>query len=152
CELRTFVDLSCEKAFTERAEGNETDSEFLKRRQHVILRLPPPNRVFALNCRQRLNGMSPTDCLCSSFGKAKMFHLTLLDQLLHRPSHIVDWHVRINPMLIKQIDGIDFETLERRVSYLLDMFRPAIQAWRSLHPSRNPSINPCFCMERSVGT
>src|SRR5438552_18913703 len=64
-----------------------------------------------------------------------MFHLTLLDQFLHRPSHIFDWHVWINAMLIKQIDGIDFETLERRVRHLLNMLRPAIQAWRSLHPS-----------------
>src|SRR2546425_6037744 len=76
-----------------------------------------------------------TDRLCPGFGKAKMLRLPLLDQLLPRPSHIFDWHVCINAMLIKQIDGIDFETLERRVRHLLNMLRPAIQAWRSLHPS-----------------
>src|SRR5436309_12641572 len=80
--------------------------------------------------------MRATDRLSSCFGKAKMFHLALPDQLLHRPSDVFDRHVRINAMLVEQIDGIDFESLEGRIGDLFDMLRSAIQAWRSLHPSR----------------
>src|SRR5206468_10189063 len=80
--------------------------------------------------------MSPMDRLCSCFGQAKVLHFTLLDQFLHRPSDVFDRHVRINAMLVEQIDGIDFESLERRIGDLFDMLRSAIQAWRSLHPSR----------------
>src|SRR5206468_6857819 len=47
-----------------------------------------------------------------------------------------DRHVRISAMLVEQIDGIDFESLEGRIGDLFDMLRSAIQAWRSLHPSR----------------
>src|SRR2546428_269349 len=79
--------------------------------------------------------MRATDRLSSCFGKAKIFHLALPDQLLHRPSHILDSHVRVNAMLIEQIDDIDLEALERGLRDLLDMLRPTIQARRSLHPS-----------------
>src|SRR5437762_11328050 len=80
--------------------------------------------------------MRATDRLSSCFGKAKMFHLALPDQLLHRPSDVFDRHVRINAMLVEQIYSIDSQTLERPIGNLLDMLRPTIQAWRSLHPSR----------------
>src|SRR6185503_1381746 len=41
-ERGVFIDLSREKAFAKRAERNEADSEFLKRRQYFRFRLSPP--------------------------------------------------------------------------------------------------------------
>src|SRR2546426_12288785 len=92
--------------------------------------------------------MRATDRLSSCFGKAKIFHLALPDQLLHRPSDVFARHVRINAMLVEQIYSIDSQTLERPIGNLLDMLRPTIQAWRSLHPSRielRIKIKPEFC-------
>src|SRR6266566_6244496 len=42
----------------------------------------------------------------------KLLDLTFLNQVLHRSRHVFDWHVRINAMLIEQIDGSGVEALE----------------------------------------
>src|SRR5260370_4829897 len=53
-EPSVFVDLSREKASAQRAKRNKTDSEFLERRQDFLLRLSPPQRIFVLDCSDRL--------------------------------------------------------------------------------------------------
>ena len=37
-----------------------------------------------------------------------MLDLTLLDQVLHRAGNVFDWHVRVYPLLIEQVDDIDY--------------------------------------------
>ena len=64
-----------------------------------------------------------------------MLHLAFLDQVLHRSSDVFDWHVRVNTVLIEEIDGIDLEPLERALGGLLDVLWPAVQARRTLHPA-----------------
>src|SRR5262245_2439338 len=56
-----------------------------------------------------------------------MLHLTLTDQVLHRACHVFNGHVRVDPMLIAQINNIRLEPLQRGLRNLFDMFRPAIQ-------------------------
>jgi hypothetical protein len=36
-----------------------------------------------------------------------MLDLPLLDQLLHRPRHVLDQHVRIDPVLVIEVDRLD---------------------------------------------
>ena len=74
----------------------------------------------------RLDGVGATDRLHACFGKAEVFNLTFLNQLLHRSGHILDWHVRVNAVLIEQVDGIDLEPLKRAFGELLDVLWPAI--------------------------
>src|SRR6185369_3718874 len=66
-ELRIFGDLAGEEALTERAEWNESDTELLECRQQLLFRAPPPQRVFALNCGDRLDQVCATDRLHSWF-------------------------------------------------------------------------------------
>src|SRR5438128_4703653 len=96
-------------------------------------RVPPPERVFALNCRDRLNCVCATDGLRACFRKAKVLNLTFLNQFLHRSRHVFDGHVRVNTVLIEQIDGIDLESVERGLGDLLDAFGPTIQAWKGIN-------------------
>ena len=51
--------------------------------------------------------------LHSRFGKAEVLDLAFLNQVLHRSRHVFDRHVRVNAVLIEQVDGIDPEPLER---------------------------------------
>src|SRR6266700_7620405 len=74
-EGRVFVDLSREIAPAQRAVWDEADTEFLACRQHFLLNGSPPQRVFALNCRDWLDRVSATDRLRSRFRKAEVFHL-----------------------------------------------------------------------------
>src|SRR5262245_60785186 len=131
-ERSVFVDLSREEAFPQRAIWNEADSEFLEGRQRFRFRPSRPQRVFALDCSDRLDRMCATNRLRSCFRKAEVFHLTLLNQVLHRSRHVFNWHVRVNTVLIEQINGLDLESLERGLGDLLDVLWPTIQP----HPTR----------------
>ena len=60
-----------------------------------------------------------------------MFHLALLDQFLDRTGDILDRHVRVDAVLIEQIDHIGLEALQRGLGDILDMLRSAVQSRRS---------------------
>ena len=49
-------------------------------------------------------------------------------ELLHRASNILDRHLRVNAVLIKEIHAVGPEPLERGVGHLPDALRPAILA------------------------
>jgi chorismate mutase len=60
-ERRVLVDRAREEALAERAEGDEVDAELLERRQDLLLGLSPPQRIYALEGSDRLNGMGAPD-------------------------------------------------------------------------------------------
>ena len=57
-----------------------------------------------------------------------MLDLTLLNQVLHGARHVLDRDVRVDTMLIEQIDGIHLKPLERVFGDLPDVLRATIQA------------------------
>ena len=116
------------KPLPKRAEWNEPDPEFLERRDHFRFRLSPPERIFALERGDGLNCVRATDGLHARFRKSEVLHLALLNQVLHRSRHVFDRHVRIDAVLIEQIDDIGLEALERGFGDLLDVLRPAVQS------------------------
>ena len=63
--------------------------------------------------------------------RPKCLTLPCLDQLLHRARHVFDRHVRVDAVLIEQVDGLDLEPLERALDGLLDVLRPAVQPRRA---------------------
>src|SRR5208282_461444 len=134
-EGRVFIDLAREEAFAQRAVGYKADSQFLKGWYHFLLRSPRPQRVFALKSSEGLDCVCATDRLHSRFGKSQVLDLPLLNQILYRASYVFDRHVRVNTMLIKQVDDIKPEALKRALDGLLDVLRPAVQARRTFHPA-----------------
>ena len=56
-----------------------------------------------------------------------MLHLALLDQLLHGARDVFDRHIRVDAVLIEQVDDVSLEALERSLGDLLDVLGPAIQ-------------------------
>jgi hypothetical protein len=68
------------------------------------------------------------------FGEAEVLHLALLDQVLHRAGHVFDRHVRIDAVLIEQVDGVGPSRLSEPSADLLDVLGPAVQA--GLPPAR----------------
>src|SRR5580704_16080046 len=54
--------------------------------------------------------------------------LALADEALDRAGNVLDRHVRINTMLIEQVDGIDLQALQRGLGDLPYMLRPAVEA------------------------
>jgi hypothetical protein len=72
--------------------------------------------------------MRATDRLHSSLRKAKVLYLARLNQILHRSGHVFDRHVRVNTVLIEQINDISPESFERGIGDLLDVLGAAIQS------------------------
>src|SRR3989454_9014467 len=91
-EFRIFVDLARQEALPKRAIRHETNPEFLECGYHFLLRLPPPQRVFALQCGERLDRVCAANRLYARFGHAKVLDLALLDQFLHRTGDILYGH------------------------------------------------------------
>ena len=122
-ERRVLVDRAGEKSLAERAEGNEADAEFLERRQDLLFGLAPPQRILALQRRDRLHRMGAADRLHAGFGQAEVLDLALLDQVLHRAGHVFDRHVRIDAVLVEEIDALGPQPLERGLGDLLGCAR-----------------------------
>src|SRR5712692_7795551 len=83
--------------------------------------------MFALECRDGLDRVCATACLHACFRKAEVLHLTLLNKVLHRSCYILDRHVRVDAVLIVQIDDAGLEPLERALGCFLDVLWPAIE-------------------------
>src|SRR5271157_5776954 len=71
-EFRVFVDLARQEALPKRAIRHETNPEFLECGYHFLLRLPPPQRVFALQCGERLDRVGAANRLYACLGKSEV--------------------------------------------------------------------------------
>ena len=127
-ERGLVVDLAGEKALAQRAEWHEADTQFLERGQNRLLRLSPPEGVFTLESHNPLHGVGATDRLHACFGQPEVLDLAFANQVLHRTRDILDRHIRVDAMLIEEIDSVGFETRERCVSHFADMRRAAVEA------------------------
>ena len=76
--------------------------------------------------------MCATDRLRPYLREAEVLNLTLPNQVLHRPRHLFNRHVRVNTMLTEEIDGVNLESLERPIGSLLDALWSTIEASQPL--------------------
>jgi len=111
-EGRGLVDLAAEKAPAQRTVGDKADAQFLAGRQHLRFGLTLPEGVFALDSRDPLDRVRAANGLRSRFRKAEVLHLTLLNQVPQRSRHVLDRHVRVNPVLVEEVNRLDPEPLE----------------------------------------
>src|SRR5207248_6460390 len=95
-ERCVLVDLSGEEASSQRTKWNKANAHFLTCRQHFLLRLSPPQRIFALKCSHWLDCVCATQSLHPCFGKSEVSDLTFLDQIFHCSCHVFNRHVRID--------------------------------------------------------
>src|SRR4051794_15788690 len=68
-------DRACQESLAERAEGHEADAKFRQKRQDLLFRLAPPQRIFALQRRHGLHGMGAPDRVDAGFRKTEMLDL-----------------------------------------------------------------------------
>ena len=113
-------DRAGEEALAERAVGHEADAQLLARGQHLLLGTPPPQRVLALHGRHRLDRVRSSDRLGGRLGHAEVLHLAGLDEFLDRAGDVLDRHLRVDPVLVVEVDGVDAEPLQRAVDDLPD--------------------------------
>ena len=95
--------------------------------KHLLFGLTPPQRVLALQRGDGLDGMRATNRLHARFGETEVFDLAFANEILHRARDVLDRDVRVDAVLIEQIDPIGLESLQRRVGHLPDVRGPAVQ-------------------------
>src|SRR5271165_1531356 len=125
-ERGLVVDRARQEALSERAEGHEADSQLFERRKDLVLRLAPPQRVLALQGRDRLNGVGAADGLHAGLRKPKKSYLALGDEVANGPGNLLDRDVAVDPVLIEEIDVVRSEPLERSLRDGADVLGAAV--------------------------
>jgi hypothetical protein len=127
-ELRVRVDRACQEALAKWAKRDESNPEFFQCRHHRLFGLSPEKRVLALQRCEGLNCVGAADRLRARFGKAEVLHLTFLNQIFDGARNVLDRHVEIDSMLVKQVYGIDLQSLKRPFCDVFDVFWPTIES------------------------
>ena len=117
-----------EKAAAERRERHEADAELAQQRNDARLEVALPQRVLALQRRDRMHGVRAADRLLARFGEAEEAHLPFAHELGHRADDVLDRHRGIDAMLVEQIDVIGLQPAQRAFDGLADVRRPAVHA------------------------
>jgi len=77
-----------------------------------------------------------------------VLYLAFLDQVLHGSRHVFDRHIRIDAVLIKQIDDVGLQPLERCLGDFFNVCRPAVQP--CLLPRFRIQLEPELCGNRHL--
>ncbi|MNL82184.1 hypothetical protein D3C87_2095080 [compost metagenome] len=56
--------------------------------------------------------MGPADGACRSLGHAEVLHFSGVDEFLDGTRHVLDGDVRINPVLVVEIQGVHSQPLQ----------------------------------------
>src|SRR5207302_8238876 len=110
------LDPSGEEAAAERTVGDEADPELAAGRQDLLLRVAAPQRVFALQRRDRVDRVRATDRRRRCLGQAEKPHLALLHEVRHGAYGLLDRRRRIDAVLVVEIDHADAQAREARLT------------------------------------
>ena len=78
---------------------------------------------------QRCNGLDrvrASNSFYAGLRQPEVFHLSLLDEFFDGSGHIFNRDIRVDAVLVEQIDAIGPETLERSLGDFFDMFRSTV--------------------------
>lgn len=111
-----------------RTVGYETNPEFFTDLQSTGLRHPLKQRIFRLQRRNRMHGVSAADGCGRCLGQSVFTDLSFRDQILKNACDILDRNGGVDTMLVEQIDVIGPQPSQRPFQRPLDAFGPAVPA------------------------
>ena len=115
-----------EQAVAERRVGDEADPELAQQRQDLRLHVAGPQRVLGLKRGDRLHGVCAADGLGGGLGEAEVQHLALGDQVGDGLRGLLDRGVRVDAVLVEQVDVVGAQALERPFDRGLDVRGTAV--------------------------
>src|SRR5262249_51342199 len=121
-------DLAAEEAAAERAVGDEADAELAAGGEDAVFRIAAPQRVLALQRRDRMDLAGAAHGLDARFGEAEIADLSFLHELRHRADRVLDRRLWIDAVLVIEIDHVDAEALQAALARLPHVVRPAADA------------------------
>ena len=72
--------------------------------------------------------MGATNRLHAGFGQTEMLDFAFANQIADRAGDVFDRHVRIDAMLVEEVDAVGLEPRERGFSHLADVRGTAVEA------------------------
>jgi hypothetical protein len=112
-KLLERADLPSEETVAERRVGNEADAQLTQQRQQFGFRIASPEGVFSLQRGERVHGVSATDYGGAGLGHSDVVDLARGDQLGQDTDGVLDWGVRVDTVLVVQIDMVGAEPRQR---------------------------------------
>ena len=103
-------------------------AKLLHQGQDFSLNTPIEQRIFVLHRGDRLHRVCAANGLNTRFRKPPMLDLAFGDQAPDGTGHVFDRHVRVDPMLVKNVDAVGFQTLEARLCDAFDVLGLAVGA------------------------
>src|SRR5438445_2954201 len=122
------LDGPAEEAASERSERDEHDAELTQQRDDPRLEVPFPERVLALERRDRMHLVRAPDGLLARLGQAEVTDLSPPNEIGHRAHHVLDRHLLVDAVLVEEVDVIGLEPARGGFHHLADVLRAAIEA------------------------
>jgi hypothetical protein len=107
-----------EEAAPEGRIGHERDPKFIDQRQQLPLRIAGPKGVLRLQGRDRVDRVGAADGVEAGLAEAKMVDLALFHETGHGPDRVGDRHLRVDPVLVVEVDRLDPEPPQARCAGL----------------------------------
>ena len=124
------VDSPGEEPFAQRAVGDEPDPQLRDGREDLLLGRTPPEGVLALESGDGMDRVRAPDGVGGRLGHPEVPHLAGLDQPLDGAGDVLDGDVRVDAVLVVEVDDVDVEPAQRALDRPVDVLRPARHAVR----------------------
>jgi hypothetical protein len=93
-------------------ERSQFPALYKQRARRFFFRVSLHQRIFRLNCGQRLNRMRSADRLCARLRETEVQNFSCFDQIFNSACYVFDWHFGINPVLVIEIDAVGPKALQ----------------------------------------
>ena len=140
-ELLGGADRPGEEAVPERRVGHEADAQLAQQRKQLGLRIAGPQRVLGLQRGDRVHGVGAADRLGAGLRQADVQHLALGHQLGERADGLLDRRVRVDAVLVVEVDAVGPEPLQRALRPRSRMFAGLLSSTPGPPPACETSPN-----------
>src|ERR1051325_1164994 len=132
-----------EKTTAQRRVRDKANSQFAARGQDaVVLRIARPERVFRLHGSNGMDRVGAANRLCARLRQAEEPHFTCAHQLGHRANRLFNRRIRIDAMLVIEIDYLYVESLQTGFARRAHVIRSAADAavFRPIWIAQDPEL------------
>ena len=130
-ELLGRADLAGEEAVAERRVGNESDAQLAQQRQQFGLRVTRPQGVLGLQRGDRMHRVGATDRGGTGLRQPDVTNLALGDECGQGADGVLDGRLRIDPVLVVQVDVVGAQPLQGTLDGDADVRRAAVEDARA---------------------
>src|SRR5436190_8133171 len=119
-------ELTGKKSTTQRTVRNEPNSQLSAGGENLVLGIARPEGIFGLQGSDGMNLHSSSQRLRSRFREPDMADFAFLHELRHCAYGLFNWRIRIDAMLVVQVDTVYTEAPQTSLARFANVFRLAV--------------------------